>query len=136
MGSLWKTTTRPSIETPIGRRGGKERRNSEQMRITSTMIRLRKAEALTQDHQCKLSFHNISLLLARGNKGCSILLPHGQSLKPKLLAWPKRQNHAPVNGIIVKGHDLWVSFLRITFPITPNMEENICSLREPSHNAS
>lgn len=87
-----------------------------------------KAEALTQDHQCKLSFHNISLLLARGNKGCSILLPHGHghSLKPKLLAWPKRQNHAPVNGIIVKGHDLWVSFLRITFPITPNMEENIC----------
>lgn len=79
----------------------------------------KKAEALTQDHQDKLSPH-----WQRGT--CSVFLPHGHNLKPKLLAWPKRQNHAPVNGIIVEGNDLWLSFLRITLLITPNMEENIC----------
>lgn len=52
-----------------------------------------KATAITQDHQDKLCSHNMSLLLAE----CALcLLLHGHNLKPKLLAWPKWQNHAPL----------------------------------------
>lgn len=126
MGSLWKTTTRPNIETPTGGQGEKRKTKSRADAANVYSDQAKKAEALTRDHQDKLSFRNASPSLAKGNKRCSVLLPHGHNLKPKLLAWPKRQNHAPVNGIIVEGHDLWLSFLRITLPITPNMEENIC----------
>lgn len=61
-----------------------------------------KAEALTQDHQDKLSSPSLSLTKGR-NMLHSVLLHHGHNLKPKLLAWPKRQNHAPVNVIILGG---------------------------------
>lgn len=87
------------------------------MLTTSAAFRQRKAVALKQDHQDKLSFHSDSLLLTNA-------IEHGHNLK--LLAWPKRQNHAPVNGIITEGNDLWLSFLGNTFPITSNTGKTIC----------
>lgn len=78
--------------------------------------RHQKTEALRQNHQDKLSLHNVPSV---GKKDLS-------SLKLKLLVRSKWQKHVPVNGTMVKGRDLWVSFLRITLPITTIVEENIC----------
>ncbi len=86
VGSLWKTTTRPNIETPIGRQGAKRKAKSGADADNVYSDHAKKTEALTQDHQHKLSSRNASLSLAKGNKRCSRLFPHGHNLKPKLLA--------------------------------------------------
>lgn len=55
MGSLWKTTTRPNIETPIWETGGEKRAKSGADADNVDSDQAKKAEALTQDHQDKLS---------------------------------------------------------------------------------
>lgn len=66
VGSLWKTTTRPNIETPIGRRGEKRKAKSRADADNVYSDQAKKAEALTQDHQDKLSSHNASPLFGKG----------------------------------------------------------------------
>lgn len=69
-------------KTERGKRKAKSRADADKVYSDQA----KKAEALTQDHQDKLSSYNASLLLAKGNMHRSMLLPHGHNLKPKLLA--------------------------------------------------
>lgn len=81
VGSLWKTTTRPNIETPIGRQGGGDGGEAKSRADADNVYsdQAKKAEALTQDHQDKLSSHNASPLVGKGEH----TLLHAPSPRPQ-----------------------------------------------------